>query len=191
MSVITEPEILQDSWAGCYRGGWGSLLTQESFQHPAKMARGLAERIYQHVLEEQWVKPGDRVIDCFGGIAGTAFHAMVNGLHWQGVELEHRFVRLGDRRDCSGFTEDEWKRFYHRPQKLEVCQDCREVMNVGKPEVSHTLFGTVSTRHIPTREFHHVPGNIEVWEQKGFPGTARLLRGDSRKLIEVLAAAVA
>jgi hypothetical protein len=83
-----------DCWHACYRVGWGNRLHPEAFSHPAKIAYSLAERIYAHVLEEHWVEAGDSVIDCFGGIAGTALHASLAGLHWSGVELEERFVGL-------------------------------------------------------------------------------------------------
>lgn len=36
----------------------------------------------------------DLVVDCFGGVGGTAFHAMRNGLVWVGVELEKKFFDL-------------------------------------------------------------------------------------------------
>jgi hypothetical protein len=82
-------------WFGCYSGSWKSApLVQDAYAHPAKISFNLAERIYRHMLAEGWLKPGDFVLDPFGGIAGTAFHAMLYGLHWQGVELEPRFVAL-------------------------------------------------------------------------------------------------
>lgn len=89
-------EIIQDEWSGCYRGGWSDLLHPAAFAHPAKVARGLAERIYEHVIAEGWAVPGSTVIDPFGGICGFGFHAMVNGLHFVGVELEEKFVGLGN-----------------------------------------------------------------------------------------------
>lgn len=42
-----------------------------------------------------WVKPGDTVLDCFGGCALGGLDAMGMGLHWVGIELEPRFVSLG------------------------------------------------------------------------------------------------
>lgn len=127
--------------------------------HPAKMARGLAARIYEHVLEEQWIQAGGRVIDPFGGIAGTAFHAMVHGLVWQGVELEPRFVAWGQGMDCDGST----------------CPQCAKEIKAAEHQTQ--MF---------ERAPHRFAGNIETWEKKGLPGTARLVQGDSRKLREVL-----
>lgn len=31
-------------WHGCYDGNWNCLITPESFAHPAKFARRLAEK---------------------------------------------------------------------------------------------------------------------------------------------------
>jgi hypothetical protein len=42
------------------------------------------------------IAPGDTIGDPFGGQAGGALDAMRNGLHWRGVELEPRFVELGN-----------------------------------------------------------------------------------------------
>lgn len=82
-------------WYGCYDGSWQSApLVPEAYSHPAKMAFGLAERIYRHMLAEGWLEPGGHVLDCFGGIGGCAFHAALYGLHWTGVELEPKFVAL-------------------------------------------------------------------------------------------------
>jgi hypothetical protein len=48
------------------------------------------------MLDAGYIAPGDSVIDPFGGIAAGAYDALVFGLHWQGVELEPRFVELGN-----------------------------------------------------------------------------------------------
>ena len=81
-------------WYGCYDGSWTGNLTPAAFAHPAKAPFALAERIYRHMLAEGWLRPGDRVIDPFGGVGCLAFHALVNGLHYDGVELEPKFHAL-------------------------------------------------------------------------------------------------
>ncbi|MGB4950984.1 MAG: hypothetical protein WBO55_10165, partial [Rhizobiaceae bacterium] len=83
-------------WSGLYKKGWGNELVPEAYSHPAKVAFGLSEKIYSFMLDEGMIAPGDTVGDPFGGVAGFAFHAMRNGLHWRGVELEPRFVDLGN-----------------------------------------------------------------------------------------------
>lgn len=83
-------------WTGCYDNGWKGLITDAAFAHPAKFAHGLIRRIYQHLLDEGAVQPGDTIIDPFGGVALGGLYAMQNGLHWVGCELEQKFVDLGN-----------------------------------------------------------------------------------------------
>lgn len=97
---MNEPTI----WTGCYKGSWNGILTPDSFAHPAKVAPGLAYRIYQHLLEHGYIAPGDSVLDPFGGIGGFAYHALLHGLHFAGVELEPRFAELAQR------NIDKWQR---------------------------------------------------------------------------------
>src|SRR5512139_1502991 len=87
---------MKTDWHGLYRKGWNGNLIPEAFSHPAKVAFGLAERIYQHMSEEGLIQPGDVVLDPFGGIGGFGFHAMRYGCSFIGVELEPRFVALGN-----------------------------------------------------------------------------------------------
>ena len=83
-----------DEWKALYGERWAGDLVPEAYAHPAKMARGLTRRIYDHMREEGWLPPGALVLDPFGGIAGTALEAMLHGCGWVGVELEPRFVAL-------------------------------------------------------------------------------------------------
>jgi len=86
-----------DDWYGCYSGGWQAApLVPEAYAHPAKVSFTLADRIYRHMLAGGWLEPGDVVVDPFGGVGGFAFHAALYGMHWQGVELEQKFVDLGN-----------------------------------------------------------------------------------------------
>ena len=50
------------TWRGCYDSSWGPFLVPEAVVHPAKVAHGLAERIYCHMLERGYVKPGGQVV---------------------------------------------------------------------------------------------------------------------------------
>ena len=89
---MNEPTI----WHNCYSDNWNGVIVAEAFAHPAKFARGLIRRIYEHMRDSGYITPGDRVIDPFGGIAAGAVDAMSMGLHWYGCELEPRFVTLGN-----------------------------------------------------------------------------------------------
>lgn len=84
------------TWRDCYNDQWGDELVPEAFSHPAKGAPGLSKRIYDHVVEEGWLSAGDIVLDPFGGVAGFGLQAMAHGLAWIGVELEQKFVDLGN-----------------------------------------------------------------------------------------------
>lgn len=86
----------QLDWYGLYGDSWQGEITPEAFSHPAKYSRALIRKIYQHMLESGWIKPGDKVVDPFGGVALGAYHALQNGLVWWGCELEPKFVKLGN-----------------------------------------------------------------------------------------------
>ena len=97
------------TWQGCYADGWQDLIVPEAFAHPAKFARGLIHRIYRHLLEQGYVRQGTVVLDPFGGVALGALDALTYGLRYVGVELEPRFVALGQQnldlwRQRYGFT---------------------------------------------------------------------------------------
>ena len=117
-------------WHDCYDDSWNGVLVPDAFAHPAKFAPGLISRILRHMLERGYIAPGDSIVDPFGGIAAGGYWAMLLGLHWTGIELEPRFVELGQR-------------------------------NIAKWQ--HDLRGLGSRL-----------------------GTARLLQGDSRRLLEVV-----
>ena len=85
-----------DLWEGCYPSQWKGLMVDEAICHPAKISSKLAKRIYDHMREEGWIPEGSIIIDVFAGVAGFALDAMRLGLRWRGVELEPRFVELGN-----------------------------------------------------------------------------------------------
>jgi hypothetical protein len=82
-------------WTGMYDESWKDVATAPATFHPAKFARGLIRRIYQHAVAEGWLKAGSRVVDPFGGVALGALDAMVHGCQWVGVELEPKFQAIG------------------------------------------------------------------------------------------------
>ncbi len=82
-------------WHGLYADGWSrNDLVPDAFSHPAKLARGLAFRIVDHLLIHGWLKAGDVCVDPFGGVATIALPLMQAGIHWTGCELEPKFVAL-------------------------------------------------------------------------------------------------
>jgi hypothetical protein len=85
----------RDIWEGCYPSQWKGMIVPDAMAHPAKFSSRLIRRIYEHMIDEGWLKRGDTVIDPFGGIALGALDAMRLGLRWRGIELEAKFVGLG------------------------------------------------------------------------------------------------
>jgi hypothetical protein len=194
------PEV--DYWRDLYRERWTGAITQEAFAHPAKFSRALIREIYDHVIKMRWVKPGDAVVDSFGGVGLGALDAMRNGLEWWGCELERKFVDLGQGCDCSGFTRDQWIRYQHRIAQVNhkpatglwICPECLEAMKVMPEDLrvdvrQDSLFGPVHRRVVPSRMTHHYAGNIERWNSLNLPGKATLTQGDSRLLCQAIAAA--
>ena len=84
-----------EDWHGCYDDRWGDLMVPDAYKHPAKFARGLIERIIRHGLEQGYWKRGDLIADPFAGVALGGLVAAYHGLRWIGVEMEPKFVRLG------------------------------------------------------------------------------------------------
>lgn len=83
-------------WHGLYGDGWKGEIVPSAFQHPAKYSRALIRHIYEYLIKEKMVKPGDVVLDPFGGVALGGLDAARLGLHFIGCELEEKFVTLGN-----------------------------------------------------------------------------------------------
>ena len=98
--------MIERDWFGLYGESWTGEIVPDAFAHPAKFSRALIRKIYQHYLEQGYIRPGDKILDPFGGVALGALDAMRYGLHWTGCELEPRFVALGQK------NIDEWNRRY-------------------------------------------------------------------------------
>jgi len=84
------------AWQGCYDDQWGDLIIPEAYAHPAKYSRGLIERIIQHGIERGYWKENDTIADPFGGVALGGIICGYHGLNFIGVELESKFVELGN-----------------------------------------------------------------------------------------------
>ena len=188
-------------WHGCYRGGWRNEIVPEAFSHPAKFARGLIRRIYEHALERGYLRESDTVLDPFGGIALGAADALANGLHFVGVELEQNFVDMGAGCDCTGISKTDWvacfgrwKRFAHKDGR-HWCPRCLAeaglVLEDWEPALPGMEMPTVSYKRnsgkVPHTEPHRYAGNLDLFAKHARNGaTAVLMQGDSRRLVEVL-----
>jgi len=86
----------QDDWQGLYAERWGKDCVPAATEgHQAKFARALIRRIYDHAVQEGWLRVGDAVLDPFAGVALGGLDAMRLGLDWTGIELEQKFVDWG------------------------------------------------------------------------------------------------
>ena len=122
--MISNCSIKRDVWAGCYSDSWQELIVSEAFCHPAKVSRGLSHRIYRHLLDSGYVRPGDTILDPFAGIGGFCLDAMTYGLRYIGVELEPRFVDLAQQ------NLDLWRRRYGFTGGTIVQGDSRQLRQV-------------------------------------------------------------
>src|SRR5574341_2154025 len=95
LQMLRVPMIHLD-WHGLYREGWKGQIVPDAFSHPAKYSRGLIREIYAFLLREGMLCDGNTVLDPFGGVALGGLDAMLSGCHWFGVELEQKFVDLGE-----------------------------------------------------------------------------------------------
>lgn len=82
------------TWHNCYDKSLRNIITPESFAHPAKMALGLTERIFDHGRKMGYWQPGDLIVDPFGGIGTTLLVGAYRGYRVVGIELEPRFIDL-------------------------------------------------------------------------------------------------
>ncbi len=86
-----------DQWQNCYSLNWNGFIVPDAMSHPAKFSRGLLNKILSHLFEKEWIKKGSLVLDPFGGVACGGVVCAYKGLKWIGVELEPRFIELGNK----------------------------------------------------------------------------------------------
>jgi hypothetical protein len=102
-------EVPVVTWQGCYDDSWDGYCVSAAMSHPAKFARGLAERIIEFGLAEGFWHKGDTVLDPFAGVGCGGVVCASHGLRWVGVELESRFVALAQ--ESFGLHQHTWERF--------------------------------------------------------------------------------
>jgi DNA modification methylase len=171
-------------WTGCYEQKWKGRIVPDSFTHPAKMARGLVVRIYNHLLENELLHTGDTVLDPFVGIGTTVIEGANRSIRVIGVELESKFVGLA--RDNVGKYQRFWASMgYPLPVIMQGdSRKLRQVLGAVGAEVvissppfldarSNTTRSVVVKHGGPAEERHHVmpgasgygdtPGNLETF----------------------------
>lgn len=83
-------------WEGCYDEGWKGIIPDAAFEHPAKFSKRLLERILDHMEARGWIEKGMMIADPFGGVRLGGVVCAYRGYQWLGVELEQRFMDLGE-----------------------------------------------------------------------------------------------
>jgi len=191
--------MIERDWYNLYGDNWNGEIVPDAYAHPAKFARGLIRRIYEHCLEMGYMKPGDVVLDPFGGVALGARDAITGGLYWIGVELEQNFVDLGQGCECTGIGKADWVRFFGRWDRARYlegrhwCPTClSQAKEISQGDNQLSFFDRQQSAtyirnsgRIPHTRPHHYTGNVEKWNT----GRARLIQGDSRQLCRVVEAA--
>src|ERR1051325_5170955 len=86
------------TWENLYSRTWHkSDLVPEAFTHPAKYNKGLIFALIHHLVKQGYMQPGQTILDPFGGVATGALPCCLAGCNWLGIELEPRFVEIGQR----------------------------------------------------------------------------------------------
>lgn len=153
-------------WFGLYTGNWNGDIHPTAVSHPAKFSRKLIFKIYEHAIEQGYVKPGDLVGDPFGGVALGARPAIELGLNWIGVELEQHFVDLGQGCDCTGYTAADWPRMQGRGRVFRyldtrhLCPECVEALDATPPRPNFTLTRRQQARKRRMREIGREKGVV-------------------------------
>lgn len=102
-------------WEGLYAqmDNWKSMVTPQSYVHPAKMSPLLCQKIFEHLEELELIDKGSLVCDFMAGTGTTNIIASLRGYQSVSVELEPRFVRIeaGNRARFKQFSgvEPDWK----------------------------------------------------------------------------------
>jgi len=135
-------------------------------------------------MGEGWIKPGDVVVDPFGGIGSTGLVGASLGLRVVCVELESEFYRMANSYDCPGMSKPEWLRWFNRFRKNpDICPECH-----GQAQGWYKQH----TGIIPCSEPHHYVGNFErnrkAFECGHFGHSYQpvMIQGDSRQLSEII-----
>ena len=70
------------------------FMIPEAFMHPAKANWYMMEWIFDYLMEKNWLKKGDLVLDPMCGIGTTNIVTSLKGIHSIGIEYEQKFVDI-------------------------------------------------------------------------------------------------
>lgn len=80
-------------WQNCYDDSLKGLITKDT-KHPAKMAKALCERIFDHGVQEGYWKRGSTILDPYFGIGTVGIIGAGRGYQVIGMELEKKFYDM-------------------------------------------------------------------------------------------------
>lgn len=152
------------TWHGCYDGDMREYITPESFSHPAKMSRRLCERILDYGLERGYWKPGDLILDPFGGIGTTGIIGAYRGYRVVMVELEERFVNLAQENIALNKPRLDW---INAPLPVMIQGDSRKLVELlagadgvlTSPPYAQSLNDGHTSKRTDGTEFGYNDGN--------------------------------
>lgn len=128
-------DIIRDTWHGCYNDSYQGILIEQAFSHPAKMALGLARRIFAHAKTEGWLPTHSVVLDPFAGVGTTALQALLHGCAFVGNELEPKFFSLAQENIAKWCAEYATLPGFG-PWAMVTCGDSRELTELVPSGVS-------------------------------------------------------
>jgi len=182
-------------WKDCYSKTPKSLLSQQSFTHPARMSYKLCTKIFEYGEQQKYWKPGDTIIDIFGGVGMTAVIGCPKGYNVILVELEQFFHDLAGGCECTGISSKDWYEYLDKWKEAAYldgrhwCPFCiNYAYRMKADETMSTKNGCKSIFGFAPIAPHHFHGNAEfsMSEPTQDYGTAFPLQGDSRYLQNVL-----
>ena len=197
--------MIETYWKGCYKDSLKTIITEHAYAHPARMPRGLCERIFRHGEKRGYWRPGSWVLDCFGGVGVTALVGARLGYNVILVELEQYFYDLTVGCDCTGISKKDWVRFQGRHKQAAYkdrhwCPKClAEAGLVRKPKKTADLFEEFNpasayirnSGRIPETRPHRFVGNLDLFQKEALThpnyGQVIAIKGDSRDLHSLLA----
>lgn len=142
-------EMERETVYGLYNDGWTGVIVPEAFSHPAKFSRKLIYWIIKAGLERNWWRPGDMILDPFGGVGLGGLAAAAHGLRWLGVEIEERFCRLAEQN--FDLCREGWRRM-GLPEPRIIQGDSRRLLEIMREYAGAALGGITSPPYGEIRE---------------------------------------
>lgn len=169
--------VKRTQWWNCYSDSWQGIIVPRAFVHPAKAARGLLGKIFDHLFEEGWLKREDTVLDLFGGVGTTGIVASSRGCRSVLLELESHFCLLAE--ESFRIHDKAWQRL-GLPRPIIIQGDSRHLLEILKGQQAQVILTSPPYADCPgTPSLGSV--NKDNWGKEGrdIVGRRGLVRGYS------------